>query len=145
MKSVDMHRLSSFRGGGARWLVAGVLAVGGTSCSKSEIIDHFGGLLAVSPTQVLDSAKVGDTQPQVTILHVENMGGGPLRWRASLLHGVNWLSFHPDSGVIGLVDSIVVEARPGGLASGVYRDTIVVVVTTQSVNGAVPVELRVQP
>jgi hypothetical protein len=145
MKSARIVRLGPFRARGVRWLLAGVLAVGTTSCGRSEVIDHFGGLLAVSPPQVLDSAKVGDTRSQVTILHVENLGGGELRWRASLLHAANWLSFHPDSGVVGLVDSIVVEASPSGLASGVYRDTIVVFVTTQSVSGAVPVEFRVQP
>lgn len=137
-----MAWLGPVRGGGAS-IVALVLAAFGTSC-RSEIIDHFGGLMDVEPPAVLDSATVGDTQPRVTILLVLNLGGSELRWRSRLVHAASWLSVRPDSGVAGL-DSIVVEANPNGLAAGVYRDTIVVSVVAQAVAGTVPVEFRVQP
>ena len=140
--SFFLHNPTAGRGG--TWFVV-VLLVLGTFCKRADIIDHFGGgLLTVSPVQITDSAIVGDTQPRTTILHLQNQGGGQLHWRASLINAANWLSFQPDSGVAGL-DSIVVQARPSGLSSGVYRDTLVILVAAPSVSGGVSIELRVRP
>src|SRR5439155_435423 len=81
--------------------------------------------LALAPDKVLDSAAVGSTAMGGDSLAVTNQGPGTLSWTARLAVGDGWLTFMgPNSGTAPA--KLRLAFNPAGLATGVYRDTVVV-------------------
>lgn len=145
MHSPDLNRRVSrvFTGSGllrALSLAALYLAAA-SSCSQDEVAS---GLLSVTPDSLTVSVSLSTTTAQLMTIHTQNLGRGELRWVARVKDASPWLSLQPDSGVVG-VDSILVAAHPGGLALGVYRDTVVVSATTTAELVQVPVAVHIVP
>jgi len=100
------------------------------------------GVLAVSPDSLTIEVAVGTTATQAMTIHVGNLGAGELLWVARLKDASPWLTLQSDSGVAG-IDSILLVAHPGGLALGVYRDSVIVSSTTVSEAVTVPVAFNI--
>ena len=101
--------------------------------------------LAITPTQVLDSAAIGSTRLGGDSLAVQNAGQGTLSWSARLARGDPWLAIV--SATSGTAPAMLRLAfNPLGLPSGVYRDTVVVdAVNAVGSPGRVPVAFTVHP
>lgn len=101
--------------------------------------------LSVAPAEVRDSAAVGSTALDGDSLAVMNTGPGTLSWIARLTIGESWLAFvGPNSGTAPA--KLRLAFNPAGLATGVYRDTVVVSAENASGSpGRVPVEFMVHP
>ncbi|HEX6370700.1 MAG TPA: M6 family metalloprotease domain-containing protein [Longimicrobium sp.] len=70
---------------------------------------------------------------------VEVTSGGPLAYRARTARGSAWLTVSPDTGAAP--GTLVLTARPQGLAVGAYRDTVVI---TSSAAINTPVRMAVE-
>jgi len=100
--------------------------------------------LDVAPVQVRDSAAGGSTAAQTDSVAVTNAGQGTLSWSARLVLGAQWLSVGPTGGTAPA--NLRVSFNPVGLATGVYRDTLVVIAENARGSPAlVPLEFVVHP
>src|SRR5690349_12382563 len=99
----------------------------------------------VAPGQVRDSAPVGIIAAADDSLSVANGGPGTLSWVAHLATGGSWLAFvGPNSGTAPA--TLRIAFNPAGLATGVYRDTVIVDAENAANSpGRVPVEFTVHP
>src|SRR5439155_6082174 len=97
--------------------------------------------LDVAPVQVRDSAAAGSAAARADSVAVANAGQGTLSWSVRLALG-QWLSVSPSGGVAPAM--LHLSFNPVGLASGVYRDTLLVIAENARGSPAlVPVEFVV--
>ncbi|HXL07743.1 MAG TPA: Ig-like domain-containing protein, partial [Gemmatimonadales bacterium] len=100
--------------------------------------------LDVAPVQVRDSAAAGSAAARADSVAVSNAGQGTLSWSVRLALGGQWLSVSPSGGVAPAM--LHLSFNPVGLASGVYRDTLLVIAENARGSPAlVPVEFVVHP
>ncbi|HEU5261149.1 MAG TPA: hypothetical protein VFU41_06970, partial [Gemmatimonadales bacterium] len=104
-------------------------------------------VLAVAPTQLLDSAAAGSVGMRADSLILANTGKGTLSWTATLRRDAPWLDLVPASGIAPPNPSKMgLALNPAGLATGVYHDTVVVYAENATGSPAlVPVQFVVHP
>lgn len=81
--------------------------------------------LAIEPETLTLRATLGDTQPAVHTIQVQNAGGGLLGWHASARtsNGGDWLTVSPAAGIgAGTLTVSATESTP---AAGVYQGEVV--------------------
>src|SRR5690242_2475047 len=100
--------------------------------------------LAVVPRALRDSAAVGSTATPAESIAVVNAGQGTLSWHAELRLGGEWLTVSASDGVAPA--TLHLSFNPAGLATGLYRDTLVVTgANADSSPARVPIEFAVHP
>ena len=100
--------------------------------------------LDVAPVQVHDSAAEGSAAARADSVAVTNAGQGTLSWSVRLVLGGQWLSVSSSGGTAPA--QLRLSFNPVGLATGVYRDTLVVIAENARGSPAlVPVEFVVHP
>ena len=82
-----------------------------------------GPVLTVTPGSVTDTALATDTSHK-RVLNIANTGGPSFSWTAAKTGAGTWLTFAPSSGPEN--STLTLTMNPTGLASGTYRDTLVV-------------------
>src|SRR5881397_4028984 len=101
--------------------------------------------LSLAPDHVSCSAAVGSMGVNQDSLAVVNTGPGTLSWSARLAMGEPWLAFVGPTGGTAPA-KLRLAFNPAGLATGVYRDTVVVTAENAAGSpGRVPVEFMVHP
>jgi len=101
-------------------------------------------VLAVAPTQLLDSGAAGSVGMHAESLMLANTGKGSLSWTATLARDAPWLDLVPTSGIAP--SKMSVALNPAGLGTGVYHDTVVVYAENATGSPAlVPVRFVVHP
>ena len=124
--------------------VAAVVALSGlvSTCRLQDLVQPGRiGALQLSSNEVVDSARAGSTAPRVAKV-VLGVDGATLRWSVDAANASAWL--HPEATTGVAPDTLSVSLDPGGLAAGVYRDTLVFSSSIPvSAPVHVPVEFRV--
>lgn len=100
--------------------------------------------LAIEPSEFQFSAPTG-ARMQTKYLHVNNAGGGFLKWTAAVTYqtGTDWLRL--DAGVGLNTATIRVDALPEKLAAGTYQASIRIDTLSGAGSQTVPVTLQVTP
>src|SRR5438477_530031 len=94
-------------------------AIGLSTCKVDRLISPpTGGLLAINPLSLRDSAAVGSTDPHVRKLSITNVGQGTLAWTAAKALGSSWLALSANTG--SAPDTVTISLFPAGLATGIY-------------------------
>ena len=133
----------------ARRLVQGGLVLVGafllSTCGHDKIVDPpSGGMLAVSPGRLADSAALGSRAVRVVSVTISNAAAGDLAWTATRLGASPWLSLGAASGTAP--GTLTAVADPTGLAAGVYSDTIVVrAASPASGEARIPIQFAIHP
>ncbi len=100
--------------------------------------------LRVGPRTLRDSAAVGSAALRWDTVAVSNAGQGALSWHAQLQLGGQWLTVGSSDGIAPA--KLQLSFRPTGLATGLYRDTLVVSGTNADSSPArIPIEFVVHP
>ncbi len=133
----------------ARRLRAGVAALALplvlATCQVDKLLSPPGtGTLRVSPGTITDSAALGSSAARERNIQLLAVNTSRIGWQAQRVLASNWLIFSAANGTAP--DTLVVSLNPVGLATGTYRDTVVV--TSSNSDAApfrVPVEFMVHP
>ncbi|MGH7537595.1 MAG: hypothetical protein ACREMF_03090, partial [Gemmatimonadales bacterium] len=90
------------------------------TCQVDKLTDSGSqvAILAVAPTQLLDSAAAGSVGMHADSVMLANTGKGTLSWTASLAGDAPWLDLVPTSGTAP--SKLGLTLKPAGLGTGVY-------------------------
>ncbi|HEY6060181.1 MAG TPA: hypothetical protein VIV10_06340, partial [Gemmatimonadales bacterium] len=132
----------------ARGLLVVVLAVSAATCRIGDLIGNSKpAVLAVqySDNILKDSSAFGSTAIRSDTVGVSNIGGGELKWRASVKNSSPWLTLDPDTGTAGQTPTLKVSFDPSGLDIGRYADTVIVEAVSGTGSLSVPLEYFIHP
>ena len=129
----------------ARRAVAAAALLTLSACRLGDLVSPAPPLaqLAVSPTNVVDSASAGSVVARTANLTVANAGPGALSWVVATAHGSTWLTLGSTRGTGP--DSVTVTLSPAGLLVGTYTDTLIVTSDLAATSVSVPVEFAIVP
>jgi len=143
MPAFPSRRRSSI---GRRWFVGAQLGIAVLllSCHLDKLFKPpRTATLLVSPAALADSVAVGSTTPTHRVIAVRS-SSRRLAWHAAVMASSAWLELGRTEDTVPSDIDVILD--PGGLATGAYRDTIVVTATGPDVQATrVPVTLVVHP
>ena len=141
VRSAEESRPHERRGAGAAALLIGFVS----ACRLGDLISPAPPLaqLAVSPTNVVDSASAGSVVAHTANLTVANAGPGSLSWVVRAAQRSAWLALGSTRGTAP--DTVTVTLSPAGLPVGTYTDTLIVTSDLAATPVRVPVQFAIVP
>ena len=143
------HRLNAGRTPAARRIAVGALLIAISvlfpTCRVDNVVaPPVSGLLVPSSSSVADSAPLSSAAIRISKISLGMSQPGTLGWRAERARNSAWLTLPRTQG--NAPDTLEIRLNPVGLATGVYRDTIVLSTNNYEAPPLrVPIEFAVHP